>query len=211
MWVISRSYIPRCKSSARPVLALHRASLGCLSTASLEPRGAPPRMPTGLVTGWGPEPGPASSQCQDTHRERAAGLLGLSEGQQKGGGRMAGDRARSCTQARTEHCQAEKKLRIAMWAISGEEARHILNPHCVLGKPKYVLVSKHDWPNFIILCTSYLQQPAWCSRLVAIWIHKNVWKATFDLDIALILVPTVYTKELLNIQHKYFEYIILNY
>lgn len=107
-WVISQSYIPRCKSSARPLLTLHRASLGCLSTTLLEPGGPPPRTPTGLGTGWGPEPGPASSQCRDTHRERAAGLLGLSEGQQKGGGSRAGDRARSCTQARTEHCQAEK-------------------------------------------------------------------------------------------------------
>lgn len=91
----------------------------------------------------------------------ASGLLGLSKGQLKGGRRRAGNRARSWTQARTEHCQTEKKkLRIVMWAIPGEEAWHILNPHCVLGKAKHVLVSKHNWPNFIALCTSYLQQPA---------------------------------------------------
>lgn len=75
-----------------------------------------------LGTGWAPEPGPASSQRWDKHEERAAGLLGLSERQQKGGRRKAGDVARIWTQACKEHCQTEKKLRIIMWVIPGEEA-----------------------------------------------------------------------------------------
>ena len=188
----------------------HRA-LPDLCCPSAEPDwGVPAQTPKGLGTGWAREPGPAARQCQDIRRERAAGLLGLSKGQQKGGRRRAGDRARSWTQACTECCQTETMLRIIMWAIAGEGAWHVLNPHCVLGKNKYVLVSKHDWPNFIILCTSYLQQPTRHSRLLAIWIKKIVWKATFAPAMSLILVPTVYTKELLHVQHTYFEYIILN-
>lgn len=132
-------------------------------------------MPLGLGTGWAPEPGPASSQHQEIHRERVAGLLGLSEGQQKGGSTRAGDGARSCTQTSMEHCQTEKRLRIVTWTIPEEEVWPILNPRCVLGKAKCVLVSKHNWPNFIILCTSYLKQPAWCSRLVDIQIQKKLF------------------------------------
>lgn len=136
-------------------------SKSCLSTALLEPRGALTQMPMGLGAGWAPEPGPASSQHQEIHRERAAGLLGLSEGQQKRGRTRDGDGARSWTQPCIKHYQTEKKLRIITWATPGEEARPILNPRCVLGKAKYVLVSKHvSKPNFIIICTPYLQQPA---------------------------------------------------
>lgn len=93
----------------------------------------------------------------------------------------------------------------------GKEAWHVLNPVCVLRKAKYALVSKHEWPNFIVLCTSYLQQPAWCSRLVAIWILNIVWKDVFVPAIVLILVPATYTEELLHLQCKYFEHIIFNY
>lgn len=96
-------------------------SRSCLSTALLEPRGAPAQMPLGLGTGWAPEPGPASSQHQEIHRERVAGLLGLSEGQQKGGSTRTGDGARSCTQTSMEHCQTEERLRIDTWAIPEEE------------------------------------------------------------------------------------------
>lgn len=108
----------------------------------LDPREVPPHMSMGLRPGWDPEPSLASSQHQEIHRQRAAGLLGLSERQQNGCRRRAGDW--SWTQACTKHCQTEKELRVVMWAILGEEAQNIPNPHCVLGKAKYFLISKHN-------------------------------------------------------------------
>lgn len=124
----------------------------------LDPREVPPQMFMGLRPGWDPGPGLASRQHQEIHRQRAARLLGLSERQQNRGRRRAEDW--SWTQAGTKHYQTETKLRIVMQAILGEGAQHILNPHCVLGIAKYFLISKHNWPMFMILCTSYLKPPA---------------------------------------------------